>query len=98
MGVSLASLLIIRLTPDMPNTLRLLSYCAALLLVSALANALFAADVVHLSSDHLDLSYDPDAGGITLRAPGGMPLVRNATAAVILGAGETSVPDRRYIR
>ena len=45
----------------MPNTLRLLSYRAALLMVSALANALFAADVVHLSSDHLDLTYDPDA-------------------------------------
>jgi len=67
-------------------------------MVSALANALFAADVVHLSSDHLDLTYDPDAGGMTLRAPRGVPLVRNASAAAVLGAGETSVTDRRYIR
>lgn len=66
----------------------------------ALANSspATATDMVQLATGHLDLEYEPVAGRISLRSKHGEALLRNATAAAIVPAGEALVSDRRYTR
>src|SRR4051794_29897642 len=69
-----------------------------LALVMVVPAAALAGGPVELSSSHLVLRCDVEAGRLTLLTREGKTLLSNATAAVALSSGDVRLSDARYTR